>query len=409
MSMLPSQSLSEALANPERLTALRRVDLLDTPAEEAFDRLTRLATKLLDVPVALVNFVDEERQFLKSALGLSPPIAAIRQHPAAWGFCPFAIALRTPLAVCDAMAEPEWADNTVVRTFGVRAYLGVPLIYGDQPIGTFCVVDFRPRCWSDDDVASLQDLAASVMSEIRLRVEARLVETLHTTGLALAAKLDLEDVVQAATDAVTTASGAQFGAFFCNVVNFDGETRLLYTVSGMPREAFENLPRPRTTTLFAPTVQSAKVVRLADVTADPRYGHNPPHHGTPHGHPAVRSYMAVPVVSGTGEVLGAFFLGHRRRGMFDERAEWLALGIAAQTATAIDNARLYERQRATAIELQQSLLPQLPTLSGLDLAARYLPAAGGSDVGGDWFDVIPLACGRRGLRRRAAVPGLRPG
>ena len=99
---------------------------------------------------------------------------------------------------------------------------------------------------------------------------------------------------------------------------------------------------PRNTAVFAPTFKGAGIVRSDDITNDPRYGHNPPHRGMPKGISTVRSYLAAPVLSRNGEVLGGLFFGHPEPGMFTERAERIVAGIAAQAAIAIDNARLYQ-------------------------------------------------------------------
>lgn len=137
------------------------------------------------------------------------------------------------------------------------------------------------------------------------------------------------------------------------------------------------------------------MVRSDDITADPNYGQNDPYFGMPDGHLPVRSYLAAPVVSKRGEVLGGLFFGHEKVGVFTEGHERLAEGIAGQAAIAIDNARLYAAQRGAAETLQRSLLPaRLPMLPGLETAARYLPAALGIEVGGDWYDVLELDSGR---------------
>ncbi|MFC7657227.1 PP2C family protein-serine/threonine phosphatase [Pseudonocardia benzenivorans] len=109
------------------------------------------------------------------------------------------------------------------------------------------------------------------------------------------------------------------------------------------------------------------------------------------GHLPVRSYLAVPVISPTsGEVLGGFFFGHPEPGRFTDRHEYLAEGIAGYSAIALDNSRLFERECNLARELSRSMLPEAPPVAGLEIVTRYLPAATGSKIGGDWFDVIPL-------------------
>jgi signal transduction histidine kinase len=179
------------------------------------------------------------------------------------------------------------------------------------------------------------------------RDEQRIADTLQRIGTALAAELDPEKVVQAVTDEATSLTGADFGAFFYNVVKPAGESYMLYTLAGAPREAFSRFPMPRNTAIFAPTFAGTGPVRSGDITQDPRFGRNPPYHGLPPGHLPVRSYLAVPVVSRGGKVHGGLFLGHKDVGMFGERHERLAIGVAAWAALAMDNGYLYaEAQRA---------------------------------------------------------------
>ena len=202
---------------------------------------------------------------------------------------------------------------------------------------------------------SARELLARVGALLELtrirREETRVREILGDVSQALvAAQLDLERVVQAATDAATELTGAAFGAFFYNVQDERGESYTLHTLSGAPREAFAQYPNPRNTGVFGPTFRGEGVVRSADITADPRYGHNEPHQGMPEGHLPVRSYLAVPVMTAAGEVIGGLFFGHPECGRFDERAERLVVAIAAQAAVAFDNARLH---RAAQRELAQ--------------------------------------------------------
>ena len=171
------------------------------------------------------------------------------------------------------------------------------------------------------------------------------LEALNQVGITLASELDLERVVQTVTDAATKLTCAQFGAFFYNVVDSQGEKLTLYTLSGAPREAFENFGHPRPTPVFAPTFYGTAIVRSDDITKDPRYGQMGPHYGQPPGHLPVHSYLAVPVTSRTGDVIGGLFFGHSDVGVFDARAERVVSGIAGWAAIAMDNAHLYQAER----------------------------------------------------------------
>jgi len=171
--------------------------------------------------------------------------------------------------------------------------------------------------------------------------ESRRLEILLKVGAEIASELDLDRAVQTVTDAATELTGAAFGSFFYNVLNEAGESYMLYTLSGVPKEAFSKFPMPRNTKVFAPTFAGEGVVRSDDIQKDPRYGHTAPHYGQPKGHLPVHSYLAVPVISRSGEVIGGLFFGHPEVARFNAEHEKLAVGIAAYAAIAIDNARLY--------------------------------------------------------------------
>jgi PAS domain S-box-containing protein len=175
----------------------------------------------------------------------------------------------------------------------------------------------------------------------QLREETHITETLNRIGTLLAGELDLQRLMQVVTDETTRLTGAQFGALFYNARNEQGESYTLYTLSGVSPAAFEGFPMPRNTAIFGPTFRGEGVIRLDDVTQDPRYGQNAPFQGMPEGHLPVRSYLAVPVKSRSGAVLGGLFFGHPRPRRFKERDERLVAGIAAQAAIAIDNAQLF--------------------------------------------------------------------
>jgi PAS domain S-box-containing protein len=181
---------------------------------------------------------------------------------------------------------------------------------------------------------------------------------LNRTGLAIVAEHDLERLVQMVTDAGVELSHAQFGAFFYNVFRGDGEAYTLYTLSGAPRSAFDKFPMPRNTAVFEPTFRGRGPIRSDDILADPRYGKSAPYHGMPEGHLPVRSYLAVPVVSRSGEVLGGLFFGHAQPRVFTARAEQVVSVLASQAAVAIDNARLYQtsqREIAARSEAEREL------------------------------------------------------
>jgi two-component system, cell cycle sensor histidine kinase and response regulator CckA len=163
------------LLRPDRLAALRRTALLDTPPEEGFDRITRMAARLLGAPTSLISLVTDERQFFKSTTGLPEPWASRRNAPLSFSFCSTVAGTGEPLLVEDARRHPLLRHSQALRELGWISYAGVPLIDREgQVLGSLCVVDRMPRLWSERDIALLQDLASSVITEIELRRETAL-------------------------------------------------------------------------------------------------------------------------------------------------------------------------------------------------------------------------------------------
>jgi diguanylate cyclase (GGDEF)-like protein/PAS domain S-box-containing protein len=165
----PHPAAADAVLAAPRLAALDRTALLDSAAEGAFDRFTRIASRLLGVPVSLVSLVDADRQFFKAQLGLPEPWAAARETPLTHSFCQHVVAARAPLVVDDAREHPLVGDNLAVPDLGVVAYLGVPIEVDGEALGSLCAIDGRPRAWTDADVAVLADLADAVRTEVGLR------------------------------------------------------------------------------------------------------------------------------------------------------------------------------------------------------------------------------------------------
>ena len=142
----------------------------DSPPEEAFDRLTRLAARLLGAPTAMITLVRDDRALFRSAVGLPEPWATQRSAPLALSFCRHVVASGAPLVVDDARRHPLVRSSPAIRELGWIAYAGVPLTApGGHTLGALAVADSLPRLWSPRDVALLEDLAASVVAELELR------------------------------------------------------------------------------------------------------------------------------------------------------------------------------------------------------------------------------------------------
>ena len=164
----------EIIANPERLASLLRLCLLDTPADPAFDRLTRMATRILNAPISLVTLVDDHRQYFKSQVGLDDPWASLGEMPLEYSYCQHVVATQSPLIVEDSRVHPLLYDNRSTLEEGLVSYAGIPLLTSDgDALGSFCVVDKKKRVWTDEEIHILTDLAQLVMTEIELRGEIR--------------------------------------------------------------------------------------------------------------------------------------------------------------------------------------------------------------------------------------------
>jgi PAS domain S-box-containing protein len=196
------------------------------------------------------------------------------------------------------------------------------------------------------EVVGASKVARDISERVRLlaadREHTANTQKLNEVGTIVASTLERDEIVQKVTDIATELTRAEFGAFFYNVTDPEsGDAYMLYTLSGVPRNAFAHFPQPRATAIFAPTFHGEGAVRIDDVTADPRYGKSSPYFGMPPGHLPVRSYLAVPVKGVAGNVLGGLFFGHSQVGVFAEQHERLATGVAAWASVALENARLY--------------------------------------------------------------------
>jgi signal transduction histidine kinase/CheY-like chemotaxis protein len=225
---------------------------------------------------------------------------------------------------------------------------------------------FEMRDRLADLVESREALRAS---RDQLAQQSSALEILNRIGTQIAAELDQDKLVQMVVDAGVALTGAQFGAFFYNVISDDAESYTLYRLSGAPKEAFETFPMPRNTLVFDPTFKGEGIVRSDDITLDPRYGKNSPYNGMPEGHLPVRSYLAVPVTSRDGQVVGGLFFGHEREAVFTERVERLMMGLSGQAAIGIDNARLFQATQRHSQTLEERVQERTAALN-LEMETR---------------------------------------
>jgi len=365
------------LQNTERLIALQRASLLDTPPEEPFDRLTRLATRVLRVPVALVSLVDGNRQFFKSCIGLPEPWASLRQTPLTHSFCKHAVASGQPFVVSDARHNPLVQDNLAVSELGVIAYAGIPLTTAEGlTLGSFCVIDSKPHDWTEEEIEILRCLAASVMTEIGTR---RLAEELR--GLST----DLQHLVEARTSELSHAEerwrvllqvnnavvtcldrdtlfDAIAGALR-GVIPFDRAALVLddpvegvFKVLGVagPVPSPPSIPMgtewPRRGSRSGWIVDSGQPLLTEDLRKDSRFVE----HG-PLIKDGILSALSVPLRAKRG-IIGTLNVGSREVGRYDEFHRELLLAIADQLVLAIQNMLAYEEIGSLKRQLEQENL-----------------------------------------------------
>ncbi|SHH54040.1 PAS domain S-box protein [Massilia sp. CF038] len=179
----------------DRIAALCRLHVLDTPADDRFDRITRIAQRLFHVPIALVSLVDGERQWFKSRAGLGT-----QETPRNISFCGHAILEERPFIIHDALADPRFADNPLVTgPPHLRFYAGIPIHEaGGWRVGTLCLIDTSPRAFSVADVAALKDLARWAETELNL------YSLEQATAITREKEARLQAIVEHAGDAIVT-------------------------------------------------------------------------------------------------------------------------------------------------------------------------------------------------------------
>ena len=402
----------EALADPRRLAALERTGLLDTPSQPGLDRLTRLAGRLLNVPVALVTLVDDHRQFFSSQTGLPLLVAERRETPLSHSFCRFVAASGAEFIVEDARSDPRVEDNPAVAELGVVAYAGIPLVSTTGfPLGSFCVIDHAPRRWTADELALLRDLADAANAEIQLRAVVRTAESatarlavLAEASRALSASLKVETIVAKLTQLAVPRL-----ADLCTIDLTDEESRAgppaaiaavdpaLEALMSVAERLGPRAANPETG--VAQVAASGEPLLIRDLDDD-HIRRIAVTEGQADRYRALglRSAILVPLIA-RGQVLGVLSLLSTDRSdrRYDEEDLTLAVELGQRGGLAIDNARLFTAEHNVAVALQRSLLPRLPKVPGLRLAARYIVSADGAAVGGDWYDVLALPDGSTGL------------
>lgn len=367
---------------------------------EMLDSCARAVVRWLDVAFARVWVVSDDGNelVLEASAGMYTHLDGKHARIAVGAYKIGRIAAaRAPHLSSDVQNDPEVTDHEWARAEGMVSFAGYPLVAGGELVGVLGM--FSRELLDEEVLLVLESLADSLAlgirrhrTEERLRAEHEVVEFLHQISILIAEQHTLEHIVQLVTDVMTRMTDAQFGAFFYEEAAEGEKPRRECTVSGAARPDFNRSIRPMLDELVDATFKGAPAMRLADVSADTRLGSPVSGYGN---RPSVRSYMAVPVRSRHGEVFGALVFGHSQPGVFSVQQQQIVEGTAVHAAVAIEGARLHEAEHRLAVALQRALLPlELPSTAGASVAARYEPASEIADIGGDWYDVVPLSDGR---------------
>jgi PAS domain S-box-containing protein len=191
-----------------------------------------------------------------------------------------------------------------------------------------------------------RDITSQKLAEDLINRYTQQLELINATGKSIAAEMNVDNILQKVTAATTRLSGAALGAFFYHQKDASGEASIVYAFSGGAREAFDKMGMFRNNEIFQRTFNGEGVLRSDNLANDPRYGKKTPDDRPPEEPLPVVSYLAVPVISPTGTVVGGLFFGHPKPGVFREEHESLVVAIAGQAAVALDKARLYEEVHA---------------------------------------------------------------
>ncbi|MET7878510.1 GAF domain-containing SpoIIE family protein phosphatase [Micromonospora profundi] len=396
------------LADAARLRALADTGL-DAAPDEAFDRFARLVSDLLDVPVALVSLVSADRQFFPGAVGLPEPWSEQRQTPLSHSFCQHVVDIEVPMVLPDARLYPRVRDNQAIEDLGVVAYAGMPLTdLSGRVLGALCAIDSKPRAWTAGQLRTLADLAAACSSELRLRIALDGAQEARRRVVQAHERLELLAGVSE-TLAGTLDVGTSLRRLAATMVPLLADWCLLTLAgpTGLPREVVavhRDPARAADVDGFAALLRNGlsqeSTVRAVLRTGQPRLGAVASLADVARGTTdpemvaiaerlGIASYLSVPVRAASGTVLGAITLVNAAgRQQFDDRDLLTALDIGRRAGQAIGNSSMYGEQRHVAEVLQHSMLPHLPAVPELELAARYQPAADRVEVGGDWYDAF---------------------
>ncbi|XVU26578.1 SpoIIE family protein phosphatase [Actinoplanes sp. CA-054009] len=392
------------IGDPARLRAVARLGLVQGP-DPAFDRIAGIVERLIDAPVAVVTVLTADRQHLPGQVGLPAPFAATREMGLGHSFSRHVVEAGEPLIVADVRDDPRMRDNLSIRDLGAVAFAGVPLTDSDGLVlGTLAVMDREARKWTSSEIALLVDLGQVCSSELRLRIareiadEARRhAESAHDQLILLGELTDAlsetMDIDAALTKLGHLVAGRLADWCFIALTDPSGSIRHMSAAHHDPalaEPAGRLTSRARTADLkpLLRSVQRTGRPIRRDGTGGHLLRQRAPELAAAAAELGVSSLLVVPITAPVTKRVQGLVLLANGAVPFTDAAEQTAAEVGRRAGMAVDNSRLYGRQRHVAEVLQQSMLPDLPEVEGIDLHGRYLPAQAGAEVGGDWYDAF---------------------
>ncbi|GLY38091.1 hypothetical protein Amsp01_041150 [Amycolatopsis sp. NBRC 101858] len=397
-----------ALTEPGRLAALAETGL-GTEPDDALDALADHTRRRVGAPVALVSLVSDRHQVFPGLAGLGRPWAQTRCTPISASLCRQQVVTGAPSIIEDAAADPRSRDNPSVADIGIGAYAGFPLTDAEgRVLGSLCVIDHQPRRWREDELTVLADLAHTGSLELRLRIatrdaerersrtdtaEAMLREAFTRSQLLLTASQALAhaDDISQLRGIVTELVSGDLKPAYVGLTLTEG-TGGLHRIDD-PRQALgpesgDALSRLEDPTPIALTAREESLQLYATPAAI----------AASFPEAAQRQYtelglhaIACAPLPGPDGVAGVLLFGWDTPHEVDVLERAVITTLAGYVGQALERARFLENRVSVARELQEAMLTQLPQVTGLRLAARYLPAGQWEQVGGDWYDVVDLS------------------
>lgn len=379
---------------------LEHVGLGAPTADEAFDRFARLVRRHLNVPAAVVYFVVRDGHLLAGASGLPEPMQSNRTLRFPGTLTNVVVTRGEPVVTADARVDPVLRDNYLVREMGLVALAGYPIYdLRGRAVGALCAVGGEPRAWSEEDLATIADLAAACSAELRLRAERERARRIQQTAvranrrsrflLSLSEAFANANTMDQVEEVIVEVGTAGIGARYCAFALSDADGRgITYRSLVHAEPQFPQRLRQAKLDEEWPLAEAARTGRpLFFRTGEELLAAFPGMRE--HCAPDVGARAFLPVVT-SGAVVAVIVLAWERDRGPDKDSYALQTGLAHYTAHALERARLLEERRESAKTLQRAMLSRLPEVAHLDMAATYSPATRSDQIGGDWYDAVAV-------------------